>query len=92
MFHDQENKTMDKKKNLDMDPQIKDQKSHDIQFSSLFDQEMNTGQRNEIKDQPVHQIFLPQKEENNDHQVQPINIEGIDNLAKHRLQEKMWVT
>ena len=35
--------------------------------------------RKEIEVQPVHQISLPQKVDNN---VQPINIEGIENLAK----------
>ena len=82
MFPNQENKTINKKKRLDVDPHVKAQEIPCFKLTSFADQEMNTGQRNEIKDQPVHQIFLPQKEENNDHQVQPINIEGIENLAK----------
>jgi hypothetical protein len=78
ILHDKENKTMDKKKNLD-------EESHDIQLTSLVDQEMR---RKEIEVQPAHQISLPQKEDNHDHHVQPINIEGIEIPAQPQLMIK----
>ena len=66
IFPDQENKTMNKKKNLAIDPMFKEQER----------------KRKEIEVQPVHQTSLPQKEDDNDHQVLPIIIVGIESLAK----------
>ena len=65
-FPDQENKTMNKKKNLAIDLMFKEQER----------------KRKEIEVQPVHQTSLPQKEDDNDHQVPPIIIVGIESLAK----------
>ena len=79
MFPDQENKTMNKKENLAMDPLSKKQESPHIQLTTFIDQEMK---RKEIKVQPFRHISLPQKEDNNDHQVPSIIIEGIESLAK----------
>ena len=70
MFPDQENKTI----NLDMDPKIKEQESPHFQLTSFDDQEMK---RKAKEVQPVHQISLPQQEDNNHHQVQPIIIESL---------------
>jgi hypothetical protein len=66
MFPDQENKAVNKKKNLAIDPMFKEQEM----------------KRKEIEVQPVHKISLPQKEDNNDHQIPPIITEGIESLAK----------
>ena len=78
----QEMKTMNKKKKFDGDLQFKAQEIPYIQLTSFVDQEINTGQRKEMEVQPVHQISLHQKEDNNDHQLQHIIIEDIENLAK----------
>jgi hypothetical protein len=79
MFTVQENKIRNKKKSFEVDIHIKEKESPHIQLTSLVDKEMNI---KEMEVQPVFQIALPQKEDNNDHQVQPIIIDDIENLAK----------
>ena len=66
MFPDQENKTMNKKIHLAMDPLFKELER----------------KRKEIEVQPVHQISFLQKEDNNDQQVPPTIIVGIESFAK----------
>ena len=65
MFPDQENKTMNKKIHLAMDPLFKEQE-----------------RKRKIEVQPVHQISFLQKEDNNDQQVPPTIIVGIESFAK----------
>ena len=68
MFEDKSPFTMfpDQENNLAIDPMFKEQER----------------KRKEIEVQPVHQISLPQKEDDKDHQVPPIIIVCIESLAK----------
>ena len=72
-------KIRNEKKNLEMDPQIKEQESPQIQLTSFVDQEMK---RKELVVPLVHQISLQQMEDNSGPEVQLMNIQGIENLAK----------